>query len=149
MPHHSSPIPNTSPMLVSIPTASPNKYTVSIMPHLLRTSSIIPHLQINAIQNASPVCSSIPNTSLMLVSIPTTSLNFLSYLKYLPHCQTIQNTSLFVHDSIIHIISPYIMDDSKYLTLLQCTISGTSRVSYLCSMISMVFVDASGVHILK
>jgi hypothetical protein len=135
MPHLSSPIPNTSPMLVSIPTASPNKYTVSIMPHLVISSSIIPHLQINAIQNASPVRSPIPNTSLMLVSIPTASLNVVRYLKYLPHSQTVQNTSLFVHDSIIHIISPCIIDDPKYLTLLQCTISTTSRVSYLCSII--------------
>ena len=66
MPHHSSPIPNTLPMFVSIPTASPNKYTVSIMPHLIKTLSIIPHLQIDAIHNASHFWSSIPNTSLML-----------------------------------------------------------------------------------
>jgi hypothetical protein len=63
------------------------------MRHLVRTPSIIPHLQINAIQNASHLWSTIPIISLMLVSIPTASLNFWSYLKYLPHCQTIQNTS--------------------------------------------------------
>ncbi len=68
--HNASPfwssIPNASLLLVSIPSASPNKYTVSIMPHLIKTLSIIPHLQIDAIHNASHFWSSIPNTSLML-----------------------------------------------------------------------------------
>ena len=125
--------------------------------------SPLPHLKKHSIHNTSPSKNSIHNTSLTNKCHPKclTSLiynpYYLAYVGINPHCLTqflklseippslsdypkyftpkYHHLWYLVQDFIIHIISPCSMDNPKYLTLLQGTISTTSRVSYLCSIL--------------